>query len=95
MLPIIAVGLWGFVSLVIGTIYPAAIQQFRVGPNEYAKEAPYIDRNIKATRDAFGLDTVKSEDFDFTTFDQIDGPRTRCSSRTSPPSTTRGSGILT
>ena len=38
VLPIIAVGLWGFVSLVIGTIYPAGVQQFRVEPNEFQKE---------------------------------------------------------
>ena len=38
VLPIIAVGLWAFVSLVIGTIYPAAYQQFKVGPNEYQAE---------------------------------------------------------
>src|SRR4029450_12378993 len=30
VLPIIAVGLWGFVSIVIGTIYPAGVQKFRV-----------------------------------------------------------------
>ena len=48
MLPIIAVGLWAFVSLVIGTIYPAAYQQFRVGPNEFQAEEPYIERNIRA-----------------------------------------------
>ena len=58
MLPIIAVGLWAFVSLVIGTIYPAAVQQFKVGPNEFQTEAQYIERNIRATRDAFGLDAV-------------------------------------
>jgi len=74
VLPIIAVGLWAFVALVIGTIYPAAIQEFRVGPDEYAKEAPYIARNIKATRDAFGLSAVENDDFDFQTFDQIDNP---------------------
>ncbi len=66
VLPIIAVGLWAFVSLVIGTIYPAAYQQFKVGPNEYQAEAKYIDRNIRATRDAFGLDTVKTDQFHFT-----------------------------
>ena len=37
-------------SIVIGAIYPAAIQQFKVGPNEFQTEAPYIDRNIRATR---------------------------------------------
>ena len=34
--PIIAVGLWGFISIVVGTIYPAVIQRFVVQPNEYA-----------------------------------------------------------
>ena len=28
VLPIIAVGLWAFLSLVVGTIYPAVVQQF-------------------------------------------------------------------
>jgi uncharacterized protein len=71
VLPIIAVGLWGFVSIVIGTIYPAAIQQFRVGPNEYETEAPYIKRNIRATRSAFGLEKVDNDEFQFETFRQI------------------------
>jgi uncharacterized protein len=66
VLPIIAVGLWAFVSLVIGTIYPAAYQQFKVGPNEYQAESKYIGRNIRATRDAFGLDAVKTDQYDFT-----------------------------
>src|SRR6478672_7260886 len=71
VLPIIAVGLWAFVSLVIGTIYPAAYQQFRVGPNEFQTEAPYIERNIRATRDAFGLEKVNTDNFQFKTFKQI------------------------
>jgi uncharacterized membrane protein (UPF0182 family) len=71
VLPIIAVGLWAFVSLAIGTIYPALIQQFEVGPNEYAKEAPYIARNISATREAFGLNTVQNTQFPFTSFANI------------------------
>ncbi|MEX1008484.1 MAG: UPF0182 family protein [Acidimicrobiia bacterium] len=71
VLPIIAVGLWGFVSIVIGTIYPALIQQFKVGPNEFQTEAPYIERNIRATRNAFVLDEVKPGDFNFKTFGQL------------------------
>jgi uncharacterized membrane protein (UPF0182 family) len=50
---------------VIGTIYPAAYQQFKVGPNEFQAEAKYIDRNIRATRTAFNLDTVQPNKFDF------------------------------
>jgi uncharacterized protein len=64
--PIIAVGLWVFISLVIGTIYPAVIQRFNVQPNELQREQPYIDRNIKATRDAFGLDGIQTKPFDYT-----------------------------
>jgi len=65
VLPAIAVGLWGFVSLVIGTIYPAAVQRFSVEPNEFQKESAYIERNIKATRSAFGLDKVVLRNFDY------------------------------
>ncbi|MBM3693673.1 MAG: UPF0182 family protein [Actinobacteria bacterium] len=66
VLPIIAVGLWGFVSIVVGTIYPAIIQQFRVNPNEFAQERPYIARNIAATRDAFGLTAIEPRQYEYT-----------------------------
>ncbi|MGH9040395.1 MAG: UPF0182 family protein [Acidimicrobiia bacterium] len=65
VLPAIAVGLWGFVSLVIGTIYPAGVQRFSVEPNEFQKEEQYIERNIEATRAAYGLDRVDVRDFDY------------------------------
>jgi uncharacterized protein len=71
VLPIIAVGLWAFLSLVVATIYPAVVQQLRVKPNEFAKEAPYIKRNINATRAAFGLDRVERDNFDFTQFSDV------------------------
>jgi uncharacterized membrane protein (UPF0182 family) len=63
--PIIAVGLWGFISIVIGTIYPAFIQQFKVKPNELTRETPYIKRNIAATRSAFNLDGISDKAFNF------------------------------
>ena len=65
--PIIAVGLWGFISIVVGTIYPAVIQRFVVQPNEYAREQPYIERNIAATRTAFGLDKIETKPFTYNT----------------------------
>ena len=49
VLPVIAVGLWAFVSVLVGAVYPAFIQKFRVQPSEIAKERPYIQRNIAAT----------------------------------------------
>jgi uncharacterized membrane protein (UPF0182 family) len=65
--PIIAVGLWGFISIVVGTIYPAVIQKFEVQPNELTKEQPYIVRNIAATRDAFaiGNNNITTKTFDY------------------------------
>ena len=60
-----AIGLWGFISIVVGTIYPAVIQRFVVQPNEFAKEQTYIKRNIDATRTAFGLDKITVKPFDY------------------------------
>jgi len=70
--PIIAVGLWGFISIVVGTIYPAVIQRFVVQPNEFAKEQTYIKRNISATRTAFGLDNISVKPFDYATDIPVD-----------------------
>jgi uncharacterized protein len=61
-LPIIAVGLLLLVSILLGTAYPAFIQQFRVGPNEQQYELPYIERNIAGTRRAFALDRIRLEE---------------------------------
>lgn len=58
-LPTIAVGLLLLVSILLGTAYPAFIQQFRVNPNEQQLEERFIARNIDATRRAFGLDEIR------------------------------------
>ena len=65
-LPILGTGLLLVSALIIETIYPAAIQQFQVKPSESNKEAPYIQRNIDATRAAFGLNNVIVKDYDAT-----------------------------
>src|SRR5438128_8363895 len=65
VLPIIAVGLWGFISIVAGTIYPAGIQKLTVDPNEFQKEQRYIERNISATRSAFNLGHVDVKNFNY------------------------------
>ena len=46
-------------SIILGMVYPAIIQAVTAGPNEADKERPYIQRNIKATRDAYDVDDVK------------------------------------
>lgn len=53
-------------SVLIAGIYPGAIQQFQVKPSESSKEAPYIQRNIDATRSAYGLDGVQVNDYQAT-----------------------------
>ncbi|MGK2958547.1 MAG: UPF0182 family membrane protein [Acidimicrobiales bacterium] len=63
-LPVLAVGLWALVALLIGGAYPAFIQRFQVEPSESSKEAPYIKANIEATRVGLGLDKVETKAFD-------------------------------
>ena len=62
-LPLVGLGLLAVSALVIGGIYPAVVQQFQVRPNEPGKEAPYISRNIQATRDAYNLSNVQSSEY--------------------------------
>jgi hypothetical protein len=63
-LPVIAVALLGLVSVLVGTLYPAFVQQFRVNPNEQQLELPFIERNIEATRTAFALDAIAESQHD-------------------------------
>lgn len=62
-LPAVAVGLWAFVALIIGVLYPTFLQTFKVSPAQATLEAPYIARNITATRQAFGLTNVQYHPF--------------------------------
>ncbi|MFG2298794.1 UPF0182 family protein [Streptomyces sp. NPDC048603] len=55
-LPVIGFGLMVLSAILIGGLYPAIVQKFQVQPNEQAKESPYVEKNIKATRDAYGID---------------------------------------
>ena len=58
-LPVTGVVLLVVTAVVAGSIYPALIQSLKVNPSQKSLEAPYIQRNIEATRAAFGLDRVK------------------------------------
>lgn len=64
-IPGIALGVWILAVILAGNAYPAIVQQFQVKPNELARETPYIDNNIKATREAFNLTdkTVQTQEF--------------------------------
>jgi uncharacterized membrane protein (UPF0182 family) len=66
VLPAAGTALLVISSVLIAGIYPGAIQQFQVKPSESSKEAPFIQRNIDATRAAYGLDDVKVTDYEAT-----------------------------
>jgi uncharacterized membrane protein (UPF0182 family) len=56
ILPAGALALLVVSAVVVGGVYPAYVQQFRVRPNEVVRENAYIQRNIDATRAAYKLD---------------------------------------
>ncbi len=66
-LPVIGLGLMVVAAIAIGGIYPSVVQRFTVNPNEQAKESPYIQRNIDATKTAFGLGDVDDQQYSATT----------------------------
>lgn len=66
-LPTIGVVVTVVAALVIGGAYPALIEQFRVRPNARSLNAPYIQHNIDATLEAYGLDDLDYRTYDATT----------------------------
>jgi uncharacterized membrane protein (UPF0182 family) len=66
VLPAAGVSLLVVSSVLIQTVYPGIIQQFQVKPSESSKEAPYIQKNIDATRAAYGLSGIKVTDYQAT-----------------------------
>ncbi|GAA4719925.1 UPF0182 family protein [Pedococcus ginsenosidimutans] len=66
-LPVVGVALLVITSVVVGSIYPALVQRFEVRPSEKSKEQPYIERSIKATRAAYGIESVKTTPYAATT----------------------------
>lgn len=63
VLPGLGLGLWAFLSLVLGAIYPAILQQFVVQPAQATKELPYIARNIAATRYGMNIGSIRQQPF--------------------------------
>lgn len=89
VLPVVAVGMWALVQVVMGAAYPAFYQRFIVEPEQSTKEAYAIDNNIEATRAAYGLDNVDVQDFEYSV-DKADAAR----AVTDNPDTTRNIQLL-
>jgi len=58
-LAILGTGLMLVCSILLGGAWPGLVQTFQVVPNERTLEAEYINRNIEATKTAYGLDNVQ------------------------------------
>ena len=64
LLPATAISLWLAVSIIVGGVVPAAIQRFRVVPDELNKELPYVENHINYTRLAYGLESIEEKSFE-------------------------------
>ena len=62
-MPTIGLTLMLLSAIVLGVVYPGAVQYFSVRPDEPDKERPYIEKNIAATRIAYGVDKVEITDY--------------------------------
>jgi len=61
---LIFAGIFVYLLLAVGgqLIVPGFVQRFSVAPNELVKETPYIEHNIRATRNAFGLERIEERE---------------------------------
>lgn len=64
MLPTVGLGLLVLSSILLGILWPTIMERFQVSPTQADKEAPYIERHLTATKEAYGIDNVEIEQFD-------------------------------
>ena len=57
-LAVVGTALYIVSGLVLGLAYPGLIQRFQVDPSARTLEAQFIERNIDATRDAYGVSDI-------------------------------------
>jgi uncharacterized membrane protein (UPF0182 family) len=62
-LPVVATGLMVVSSLILGGLFPWAVQTFQVIPNERVLESTFIQRNLDGTSKAFGIDIVERVEY--------------------------------
>ena len=58
-----AFGLWIASAIIFLAVVPALYQRLQVQPSELARETPYIEDNIAATRQAYGIDAIDERPF--------------------------------
>ena len=60
ILPVLGLGLLAVVTIIVAVV-TVAFQKLSVAPQELQRERPFIERNIEATRDAFGLTAITTQ----------------------------------
>ena len=53
-------------SILLTGVYPFIVQKFFVEPNEFVREEPYLQHNIKFTQLAYGIDQIEKREFPLT-----------------------------
>jgi uncharacterized membrane protein (UPF0182 family) len=59
----LAAGAWFALSILVGSLYPAYVQNFQVNPNELNLEREFIAKHLLSTRAAFELDAIEQRSF--------------------------------
>jgi uncharacterized protein len=61
--PLIGLGILVGGAVVVGSVPGTIVQKLFVDPTELTRETPYIEHNLKATREAYGLDRIDERPF--------------------------------
>ncbi len=64
VVPLCGAGVYLAAYILLLLIYPILQQETVVAPNELEKEQPYIERNLAATLQGYGLENVQRQPFD-------------------------------
>lgn len=65
--PVAAIAVVVVVAIALSGVWPMLLQRFKVNPNAQELESTYIQRNIDATKTAYGLTGLKSNSYQATT----------------------------
>ncbi|MBC9733310.1 UPF0182 family protein [Nocardioides marmotae] len=63
ILPSMGLALLALSAVLLGLIWPGIVQQFQVNPSQADKEEEYIQANIEATRSAYDVADVETEQY--------------------------------
>jgi uncharacterized membrane protein (UPF0182 family) len=83
-IPALATVLLVLSSVLVGAVWPAVLEQVRVSPNADVSESTPIQRNIAATRSAYGIGKDKVDIQDFPARDNVTAPEVAADKGTVP-----------